>query len=687
MINRRLRLALILVTAVTRAVTGPATAGYPPAPAKCRLPAGMRADDGGPFTKADDFPPPPADDRGYDVLAYDLEITLDPTTRTIDGQVDVALTALREGLTRVRLDLVSALTCTAVSSQGRNLGFVHAGDSLVVLLPEPLASDRPETLTVSWDGQPPRHGSFLTGLMFRSHDSGPPGAPGFLTPIIANMSQPWSAHSWWPCKDHPGDKAQVSMTVTVPDSLTAISNGTLLWEDTPAPGLRRFAWREAYPVATYLVSVAATNYSSWSESCAVSGGGTVPLEFHVFPRERANAEIDLDLTCAMMDFMTRLAGPYPFSGEKYAQAEIKWGGAMEHQTATSLPPFMFTGDRYHQTLVVHELAHQWFGDSLTPSRWSDIWLNEGFARYAEALWLEESQGTAAYIEFLQFIGPERHPDYFLGDGLLSDPAPILPNEMIYDKGAWVLHMLRMLIGDAAFFDFLGAYASAPELMYGQVTTADMIAAAEAAAGRDLGGFFTPWLETATVPVVTATAAVDPDGNDPGMVLASFHQNQSPVFELAIPVTVHAACGDVNSTVIVTGRHHNHLWRLDCPVDSVSIDPDNLVLMRSGPVRRPAIQVSTPRPNPVRTAGAEFSIYLISESQVTVKMYDIRGRMIMKDELGRLGPTGSPDQPETVGHTWQLVPGRGSGRLPAAGAYWLAFEAAGQRAIRRITLLK
>ena len=155
--------------------------------------------------------------------------------------------------------------------------------------------------------------------------------------------------------------------------------------------------------------------------------------------------------CIRDSFLTGRLGPYPFAGEKYAQVEVIWGGAMEHTTATSIGQFMYTGDRRFEQVVLHELAHQWFGDSLTPAGWQDIWLNEGFATYAEALWLEHSEGPAARDDFLQLIGPGRHPALFAGEGTLAEPSPVLPNTLVYDKGAWVLHMLRGIIGDEAFF--------------------------------------------------------------------------------------------------------------------------------------------------------------------------------------------------------------------------------------------
>jgi len=671
-----------LLVAVSGSLTVPAAHAVPePSPCKCPLPAEWMTP-GPPTGDKADFPPPPAGDRGYDVLSYDLDIRLFPETREISGTVAIGLSALAPGLSGVRLDLVDQLTCDGIIFRGQDAVFVHQGDSLVIACDPPLATAAPETLTVSWHGRPPPHGNFLSGLMFRYHDAGTPDDPTDDVPMIANQNQPWSAHSWWPCKDHPADKAQVSLRATVPEPFTLISNGELLGEDAPEPGLRRFAWREAYPIATYLVSVAATDYVSWSEECDPGRGEPVRLDFHVYPHHQSAGEIDLAPTCDMLTLMTDLAGPYPFPGEKYAQSEIKWFGSMEHQTATSMSQIVFTGDRYYELVVIHELAHQWFGDSLTPRVWSDIWLNEGFARYCEALWIENTLGGEDYRDYMRLIGPERHPDLFVNDGILIDPDPILPNAMIYDKGAWVLHMLRMWIGPDAFREFLFAYATDPELVRGTVTLDDMIRHAEAAAGRDLSGFFDPWLTTSAVPVITTESVRRGSAHGDQEITVTFTQLQDPVFSVAVPVTVHGECQELPGMVNLTKASETFTWSLPCRIDSVSVDPEGVVLMRTAPTPPPALQVVGPWPNPVMAPEGEFMLYLMSDMEVTVKWYDARGSLLGDSNLGQLSATGAPGEPDTQPHLWPWP----SGRL-AAGVYWVEFNAPGARLVRKLTLLR
>ncbi len=634
-----------------------------------------------------DFPPPPAHARGFDVLSYDLDLILDPDLPLISGQVDIALQAMTDQLQLVHLDLVQNMECQGVSSQGHSLFFEHRGDSLLVHLQTPLAAAQVETLTIGWQGRPLRHGSFRSGLMFRKHEAGTLYDPSDDIPIIANVSETWSAHSWWPCKDHPSDKAQVSLRAAVPDTLSLVSNGVLETVESLEPGWRTYQWREAYPLPTYLVSVAASNYVSWSEDCEVhSASGPdhiIPLGFHVFPQDVLDAQSDLAITCQAMQFMTDLAGDYPFAGEKYDQAEIKWVGAMEHPTATSLPMLFFTGTGRFETLLVHELSHHWFGNSLTPALWQDIWLNEGFARYCEALWLEQTRGPEAYADFMHQIGIGTHENLFLGDGLLANPNPILPNLLVYDKGAWVLHSLRLLLGDDDFFTLLHDYANDPGLKHGHCTTADFIKAAENQAGRSLTGFFQPWLETETVARLHTATTVEPEGQI-GAVKLEFQQLQAGLLELAIPVEFHCQSGVLERTFLVTRRRQVFSFQTHSRVDSVLVDPQELVFGQKATAAAPALEVRGPWPNPVSPSGADFPIYLLADSEVVVNFFDSRGRRVHRGEPGRLAATGASTEPDSSPFIWHWTPDQTQGL--AAGIYWLEFRAGEHRCVKKMAFV-
>ena len=678
-LSTALNTANLLIMFITMINVAPAFARVPD-PAPCHAPAVDV------YTK-EDFPPPATGDRGFDVLSYDLDLVLDPGPPSISGRIDMGLRALHQGLQLIHLDLVDNLDCLEVKADGVPLYFEHSGDSLMVHLLQPLNAAETETLSIAWEGRPLPHGSFRAGLMFRRHHAGTLQDPSDDMPIITNVSETWSAHSWWPCKDHPADKALVSLSATVPDTLSLVSNGTLMGIEPSQPGWTTYKWREAYPLPTYLVSVAASNYSVWTEDCLVSSSlgpdQNIPLGFHVFPHDLPDGQIDLAITCQAMEFMTDLAGPYPFDGEKYDQVEIFWAGAMEHPTVTSLPSMFFTGDGQFETLLVHELSHHWFGNSLTPAAWKDIWLNEGFARYCEALWLESSMGREAYVEFMGIIGLDHNQDMFVGDGLLGDPDPIMPNLLVYDKGAWLLHSLRMLLGDQDFFNLLATYANETQLVHGSVVTADFIRVAEQIAGRSLHHFFDPWLNTETVAKLHTDVQVQPQGQT-GTVRFNFQQLQEVWLEMAIPVSIHCGPSETSLTLVMKERTQEFTMELDCPIDSVTVDPEGMVFMERADAGARFMDVIGPWPNPWSSQGAEFRIYLLESADVSMSIYDARGRRIHQGGPGLLETTGPAHEVENTPHIWSFSPNEITGLT--SGVYWFEFRTGGHRSVRKTTFV-
>jgi len=625
---------------------------------------------------------PPAGDRGFDVLHYELELNLDVPDRSLTGRVGIQLSSLRPALDRLRLDLVEELGVDEVLWSGSGGGgpvpvpWTHAGDSLVVSLPVPLAAADQGRLEVAYHGRPPRHGPYNSGLMFRTYPPDP-DVPGDTLPIVANVSEPWSAHSWWPCKDHPSDKATARLAVEVPAELYAVSNGVLVEESTPQPGRRRFVWEENHPIATYLVSIAAADYESWEESCP-GLARSVLLSFHALPPDRERMAADVARTCEMMQFLEDLFGPYPFGDEKYGQSDISWVGAMENQTATSLARFLFTGDGRFESVVLHEFSHQWFGDSITPAAWPDIWLNEGFARYAEALWLEHVDGRETYLAFLHQRGPDQHPDLFTGEAPVADPDPILPNLVIYDKGAWVLHMLRGWLGDARFFAVLHAYATDPRWTGGNVTTELFLEAASAAAGEDLRPVLEPWLYSSEVPELRLESTIHrhPGG---GLVQLAVIQRQPTLFRVALPVHIYTPGGVRVELARLTQRQQTFHWIVSSPVDSLAIDPEGWVLFHRHPAPPPLLQLLSLQPNPAGPAGTTLFFQLAVPAEVTFAVYDVRGRACGRWPLG-LRPAGQ--EPET----WFWDGRDGAGRRLSSGVYWLELRAGGARAVRKLVLV-
>jgi hypothetical protein len=221
---------------------------------------------------------------------------------------------------------------------------------------------------------------------------------------------------------------------------------------------------------------------------------------------------------------------------------------------------------------------------------------------------------------------------------------------------------------------------------GSVTLADMIAAAAASAGRDLSGFFGPWLDTAEVPTLRVAILTQNSGLTGAGVQIRIVQQQSPVFEFALPLVIHTTCGDLRETVTLSRTQQDFAWSTDCPVDSVSVDPDGMVLMNWATAPPPLIQVLGPWPNPVQGPVAEFRIYLMSDSQVTVKLYDGQGRLLEDMDLGTLAATGPKHDPAAVPNRWTWPSATAESARRPSGVYWLEFSAGGVRAVRKLTWL-
>jgi aminopeptidase N len=513
-------------------------------------------------------------------------------------------------------------------------------------------------------------------MMFRVQGS-TPQTP--VAPAVATMSEPWSAHSWWPCKDHPSDKATLRLAVTAPDTLQVIANGARTGLAAAGPGLTRTVWETDYPLAPYLVTVLLSRYVEWEEDCDAAAG-PLRLTYHVFPASETAARYDLAPTCAMVRFLEELCGPYPFPLDRYGQAEFKWGGAMEHQTCTSLGSTVLRGDGRHRDIVLHELAHQWFGDKITPADWPDIWLNEGFATYCEALWIEREQGRAAYLERLRTIGPVRHPDLFTGDGVLTDPSPILPNLLVYHKGAWVLHMLRGLLGDAAFFAFLRDWADDPATAYGSVDTAAFLAAASTAAGRDVGPLLRPWLNSSAVPHLSWQTGTEGLPGGRTRVLLRLRQLQATPFTLRLPVRIVSGGGVLETAVWSDAAVQDWSWDVDGELKGLEIDPEGWVLAARRPLPAPAVKLLPPRPNPAGADGVLLTFRLDVSGPVRIELHDARGRRLGDWDLGALPAAAEP-------HAWRWTGVDGTDRPVAAGTYWLSVLAAGERSTHKLQLVR
>jgi len=417
-------------------------------------------------------PGAPVDVENY---VINMRVSLGPNR--VDGSVRLTARVLTAGLATLDVGLFDEMQVTSILEGITPLAFTRSANKLHINLGPPRDAGQLIDIVITYGGTPPVRG--YGSFNFATHNGG-------TQPVIFSLSEPTYAPTWWPCIDDPADKAIVEMNLTVPGPLTGVSNGKLVSTVSNADGTKTFLWQSDYPISTYLVSVAITNYATWTDTYSpVTGGLDMLVQHWVYPEHLADAQQDLSVTVPMLEFFSSTFGEYPFVAEKYGHAIFAFGGGMEHQTVTSYGAPFITGDNDYDWIVAHEMAHQWWGDSVTLADWRETWLNEGFASYSEALWTEHLGGAAALRGYM--AGFDSRP--FCGP--LYNSGCNIFGHTIYDKGAWVLHMLRHVIGDASFLQALRDWAS--DFAFSNATTADLRATMEAASGRYLGDFFDRWV--------------------------------------------------------------------------------------------------------------------------------------------------------------------------------------------------
>ncbi|MDI6098909.1 M1 family metallopeptidase [Actinoplanes sp. NEAU-A12] len=479
---RRLLVALT-ATALTLAGTGvPAEA----APAPHRLAPAP----GGPGIGDGYYPD--YGNSGYDVSHYDVRLRYTPATDRLTGTTTILARATQD-LSRFNLDFL--LDVSSVTVNNRPATFAREGDHELVVTPaRPVADGGAMTVVVRYAGVP----STEVGAGYTAWIRTPDGAIAVGEPEIA-----WW---WYPSNDHPLDKATFDVSVSVPDGVEAISNGVM-----PRPPVRetlgytRWSWRSTKPQASYLTFLTIGQYDVTTDTSA--DGQTVYNAYsQALPQDfRDAAQSSVERTSEIVDWQSTLFGPYPFEARGgVVTPPGTLGFALENQTRPTYSSAFFRRGS-NTSVVVHENAHQWFGDSVSVADWQHIWLNEGFASYAEWLWSEKNEeGTAQEIfDYLYASSPDDAPIWTTAP---ADPGvPELFGDAVYDRGAMTLHQLRVAVGDDDFFEILRTWAT--EQRYGNATTAEFTALAEKISGKDLDALFQAWLYTPSKPVVAGTATL------------------------------------------------------------------------------------------------------------------------------------------------------------------------------------
>ena len=547
-----------------------------------------------------------------DIITYHIDLELQPDAARVVGRSEISFMVTAASLEYVSLNLVG-LTVDSVFCKEQKIEFSHNNRELTLAFDSPVAENETTRVLIYYGGYPER------GFYFRDNRYG--------NPVIYSHNEPYDARYWFPCKDNPADKALLEMHLFVPDSYRVLSNGILIEENYTGEGINSFLWKEDYPVATYLISLAAAPYDI-IQSRFIYQGTEMPVFYYTYPEDSWRAQESLEWTVQMLEFFSNYIGIYPFIKEKYAMAEVplQEAGAMENQTATT----MGEGFIDREDVVAHELAHQWWGDALTPMTFADIWLNEGFATFFDALFTEHKYGREPFenrmVQMISRLG---------GDGSLEYPIYNPPDRYwfgsaVYLKGAWVLHMLRTEIGEDLFRQVCRTYYN--RYVYKNVETEDFITVCEELCGQSMQPFFNQWLMYGGMPILHGSWKQNNSKTE-----ITITQTQSdPLYHFPLEVLLNFHDRDSLITIPFSAESHViHLYEPESLLE-VIIDPNHKILnSNNSPVfhiPKTADLLNT-YPNPFNNT-LHIRYQLPTVQTISLDIYNLKGQKVATVYKGR-----------------------------------------------------
>lgn len=552
-----------------------------------------------------------------DFIYQRMEWIIDPAVRHISGAVTTYFKSKSEALDSIHMDLHQNLQVDSILNKNEKLQFSHNNNKVSIFFPATVQPETIDSFTIFYQGIPTSSGfgSFETNVHGENQ-----------TPVLWTLSEPYGAMEWWPCKQSLADKIDsIDIIVTTPSAYKTASNGILVKNQIEGDK-RIMHWKHRHPIATYLVAIAVTDYAVYSDTLSLDDNRTIDILNYVYPENLDTAKLQTPVTAEIMALYNELIGEYPFANEKYGHAQFGWGGGMEHQTMSFMGSFSFM-------LISHELAHQWFGDYITLGSWQGIWLNEGFATYLNAL---------SYEHLL----PDEWPVWkkTRAESIMSSPGGsvfvtdttsvgrIFNTRLSYHKGAYLLHMLRWVLGDDDFFAGIRSYFNDPEIANGFATTDQFIQHLETAGDTTLQEFFEDWYYGEGYPIYTLK--YEQQDNDEITIELSQTTSHSSVdfFEMPVPVRLYNADRTQSADFRLNNTYNNQNFTVNpgFEVAAIEFDPDYWLLTKHEQV----VDVHSIKlgdivvyPNP---AHNKIFISLPSETTIVLaKLYSLDGTIVKR----------------------------------------------------------
>ncbi len=473
---------------------------------------------------------------------------------------------ISENADSIGFDMKAQLPLDSVTQNGKKIRHSRSGDILYCYKLGGWKKGLTDSLTIYYQGKP---AIFAGGLGYYVRDDHATG------PLVYTLSQPYGAPFWWPCKQTLSDKIDsMDIIISVDTIYKAASNGSLISSNKINDTTRIFHWKHRYPIATYLVAIAVTNYTEFTQFAHFHNrADSLPVLNYVFPQSKATLEADAAHTLPMLRLFDSLFGEYPFMKEKYGHAQFTRGGGMEHQTMSFMVNFSFD-------LTAHELAHMWFGDMVTCGSWRDLWLNEGFATYLTALCYQYLKGEGDFRGAMRGL---RNSATSADDGSIFPIDTITVNRLFsgrltYNKAAFVLHMLRHEVGDSFYFSALRKFLYG-NYKYGFASTENLKALMEQESGKNLDTFFMRWYKGEGFPYLNI------NWQQRGRTLnITVKQRPShptvPMFPIDVPLHFRGKSGDTLLVLKPVKLEQTFTFTMPASYDTAEFDPEVRILAKA-----------------------------------------------------------------------------------------------------------
>lgn len=559
-----------------------------------------------------------SDDAGssYDLKYHRLYWKLNPEERYIQGTV-TSYFILKEKTDTISFQLSDTLTVDSINYR-YYAGYQHSNNILKINFSESVEEDVLDSLTIHYHGTPPDEDAFALGEQENN------------TSTLWTLSQPYGAKTWWPSKNALNDKID-SLDVYIevaPPEYTAVSNGILQSSKMiKQDSARLFHWKHRYPIAAYLIAVAVADYNFY-ETHYPLGDDSLKVVNYIYHGDVNLAVRQVDNLYRSAKLFDSLFMPYPFSEEQYGHAQMGRGGGMEHQTMT------FIGG-WHFELLTHELAHQWFGNYVTLADWHDIWLNEGFATYLSGLAYEMAFDTDKWWNIwrpqtIDFITSKNDGSVYVEN--IEDRDRVFDGRLSYAKAAYVLHMIRWVVGDEAFFEALRNYLTDPRVAFGYARQQDLVYHLEQTSDTSLTEFLDDWYYGQGHPLYYADCKM----LDKVSVKITLWQEQSHIsvdfFEMPVPIKFKNNAHDTTLVLHHEASGQVFVEHLGFIPDSVFIDSEYRLISDGN---RVDLNTNPTEEETMRIAGTltRDEAILISDKPVThLELFRANGSRIYQREV-------------------------------------------------------